>query len=269
MNKFFFKILIIFVSIFFVQNCNKKNNVILPEIKDISQILIEDADYNKQQGIDCHLPDSLRTNCAKIKFVYPQIISGSEALKQSVKTWSEDFLSNILSSDEETYKMQLSVKDLDGSANSFFQNHEHFKGSVMYGAFVAKSNYRILLNDKNFLTLEIDAYTFQGGAHGNPSIALATFRKETGKILKIEDIVTNEDELKKIAEKKIKMQRADIFKQGFKFDDIFNFVLPKNVGLLKNGLLLKYQVYEVMPYAYGETSLKITFKEIKSILKIK
>ncbi|MBK8879665.1 MAG: DUF3298 domain-containing protein [Haliscomenobacter sp.] len=227
--------------------------------------VVEIESFRKSKGTDCDQPDTARVNCATIDFQYPVLTSGADALKDSVGKWTFDYLREMLSTGE-VGDNTPSAKTLEESAAVFFDNHESFKGSVMYGAFVAECGSDVVLNDGKHLTLAINGYTFQGGAHGNPYAAVATFDAATGKILTWDDVVTDKAAMKQLLEAKFREARAEAFQEGFEFDDFFVFALPQNFGLTPTGIYCYYNAYEVGPYALGSTEIDVTMEELGALL---
>jgi len=229
--------------------------------------------FNKSEGKDCNQPDSLRTNCASINLIWPNVEDSPEPLKRSVVGWTNQFLVGILlpASDDST----AATATVEQAALSFFQMHQEFAKEAPdapLGHFIAESDYRTLLNDGKHLTLEMTGFVYAGGAHGNPVACVATFENETGKQLRWGDLVTDTTALKAVVEKKFRAERSDLFKptdgsEPFEFDDIFKFDLPRNYGLMQEGIYCHYLHYEVGPYAIGNTQFIIPFSELEGLLK--
>lgn len=222
--------------------------------------VVEQRRFAQQQGTDCDQPDSLRNDCAMIRLDYPVVYFKEPALRKNVQTWVTDYLTGMLTNGD-------GAKSLEMAANIFFNAREDFKGSAMYGAFVAECSFEVLYNEGNYLTLEINAYSFQGGAHGNPSATVATFDTRNGKQLQWDDLVHDKARLKTLAEQKFRQERAEIFNDGFDFDSTFPFALPANYGLTAQGIYFHYLPYEVGPYAIGSTSFVLPFSTLGSLLK--
>lgn len=222
----------------------------------------------KQEGTDCDQPDSVRTNCAVINFEYPVVYYKEGALHKCIATWVTPYLTGILAAgtDEGTAPVNTTLED---GAKIFFDTHKSFDGSVMAGAFIAECSNEVLLNNGKHLTLEIEGYTFQGGAHGSPTASVATFDAQTGKQLSWDDLITDKAALQTLAEKKFREVRADDFKDGFNFDDTFPFKLPDNYGLTDTGIYFHYLAYEVGPYAMGNTTFTMTFEELGALSKMR
>lgn len=239
-------------------------------------VTINTLNFNKMDGNDCEKPDTMRVDCATINLTWPKVEDGPEPLKQSVAAWADDYLSSILVG-YDTLGNPIKTNGIEAAAVSFFQTRKEYaqdaEGSPM-GNWLAESSDTVLLNDGQHLTLEIVAFTFEGGAHGSPTAAVATFENSTGKLLSWDDLVTDTSAMKAIAEQNFRKERADIFaptdgSEPFQFDDIFQFKLPDNYGLTKEGIFCYYLAYEVGPYAIGETVFTIPFADIAAISKIK
>lgn len=141
------------------------------------------------------------------------------------------------------------------------------------GQWTAESKDTTLLNDGKYLTLEINGYTYAGGAHGSPTAAVATFDALTGKQLTWADLVNDQSTLKVLAENIFRTTRMDIFapedgSEPFEFDETFQFALPQNYGLVAGGIYCHYLAYEVGPYAIGSTQFVIPFESLGSNFKI-
>jgi hypothetical protein len=224
---------------------------------------VETLSFRKTQG-DCDKVDSLRTFCANIDLQYPSVVKGEKPLQDSVTKWTNTFLFNLLDTGEESKSTTL-----DQAAAAFFKSHDEMKGSVMASGFDATTGTDVLYNDAKYLTLAINAHSYQGGAHGNHNEAINTFDVQTGKILTWDDLVNDKSALLALAEKKLRTERADVFKEGFDFDDTFQFTLPAAYGLTQKGLFLYYVPYEIMPYALGASEVAISFQELGTNAKIR
>ncbi|MEZ4942206.1 MAG: DUF4163 domain-containing protein [Saprospiraceae bacterium] len=228
---------------------------------------IEIQKFRKEKGTDCDQADEDRTNCAAIDFQYPVVQRGSDALKNSVEQWVNRYLSSILTG--EAPKASAPASTLDAAAALFFKRHETYKGSAMYGAFAADCGSDVLLNDSKYLTLAISSYTFQGGAHGSATTAMATFDAQSGKQIRWDDLTSDKAALAKIAESEFRTKRAaDFRKNGFEFDGTYRFKLPDNFGLIKSGIYLHFNPEEVSPYAMGSTTYLLPFTGIDHLVKI-
>lgn len=263
MNSNFLTRSVIFIATLILTAC--QNEPKTPE----TTVTVSHVRFDKTDGADCDKPDTLRFNCLQINLIWPEVTGGSEALRENVAAWSNSYLVGILA--PASTDSTAAATTVEAAAQGFIQDHKTFSLEAPespIGQWTAESKDTTLLNDGKYLTLEIEGYTYAGGAHGSPTAAVATFETETGKQLTWDDLVTDKAALKTLAEKKYRAVMADVFADGFEFDDVFTFELPVNYGLVQDGIYFHYLHYEVGPYAIGNTKFVLPFSELGSILKI-
>lgn len=230
--------------------------------------------YEKMHGTDCDKPDTLRYNCLTINLIWPNVENGTEALKKSVATWANNYLIAILSAG--SMDSAAAATTVEGAAMGFIEAHKTFSADAPdspMGQWTAEANDSTLLNDGKYLTLEINGFTYAGGAHGSPTAAVATFDALSGKQLTWDDLVADKAAVQALAEQIFRTTRMDIFapedgSEPFEFDETFQFALPQNYGLVEGGIYCHYLAYEVGPYAIGNTQFVIPFESLGSNSKI-
>jgi Protein of unknown function (DUF3298). len=225
------------------------------------KLLLENLEYVKNIGPGCDTPEAEGADCVALNLRWPTVKEGPDALKKNVEAWATAYVSGILApaSDAPT------GKGIEAAAAAFVQMQKDFVKEVPEAVtryFTAECQGRTLLNDGQYLTLEMEGYTYAGGAHGLPTAAVATFQIANGKKLTINDLVSDLAAFQILAEKAFRAERADIFNptdgsEPFKFDDTFPFALPQNYGLAPEGIYCYYTPYEVGPYAIGSTQFII------------
>ena len=262
-----FWFLIIWGSLFY--SCNTPVEKKIPGLPKIISVSITQTD-----GPDCHLPDSLQQNCAHIDLHWAQVLEGPESLKQQVHFWTTSFLTTML--DPAISFEVIPVYTIDSAVAAFKRLHQDWikeAPALAVGNFAADCIDSVLFLTDNYLTLQLNGYTYTGGAHGLPQTAVQTFALPSGKPLGWADLVTDSLSLQTLAEQKFRQERANIFEPdeegnpGFGFDDTFVFKLPDQYGLVPQGLFLFYNYYEVTPYALGSTALIITHEELGALRK--
>lgn len=235
-------------------------------------VTVTALNLKQQEGTDCDKADTLaRMDCARLQLRWPQVQDGSAALKKSVDQWATDYLNGVLVLSSDAAPAPGAT--VATAAKLYFEAHRQEEPSAMAGGWTAESDYRVLLNDGKYLTLEITGYTFQGGAHGSPSAAVATFEVATGKQLGWSDLVTDQAALKTVAEKTFRETRIDLFEpvdtsMRFSFGPDNPFALPQQFGLAEAGIYCHYVPYEVGPYAIGSTQMLIPFEALGTLAKI-
>lgn len=257
---------LIFGLLLFAVAC--KNDPKTPEVP-ATPVTIEKSTFDKSAGTDCDKVDSLQLACVTIAMEWPTVVSDNPVLKQSVNTWTYAYLASILAA--EPIEGVATPSTVETAAKQFVDMHADFlkeAGETVMGVWTAEVEGDVLLNNGKHLTPNLSGYVFAGGAHGSPTAAIATFDVATGKQLTWDDLVTDQAAVKALAEKKIRVERADVFKEGFNFDDTFKFTLPAAYGLVADGIQLHYQHYEIMPYALGASIITLTFEELGALAKV-
>ncbi|WP_089781823.1 DUF3298 and DUF4163 domain-containing protein [Chitinophaga sp. YR573] len=134
----------------------------------------------------------------------------------------------------------------------------------------ADADMKVVWNHYPILSVEYFSYEYTGGAHGNYGAYYQVLDLEKKKILKPEDIFKPEYKTALIPE------LAKSFRKAFKMgedDSIEGMLLQKNIKpnnnfyLTDKGVAFSYTPYEIGPYALGQVTLFIPFKDIKSLLK--
>ncbi|MEI0532076.1 RsiV family protein [Brachyspira pilosicoli] len=110
-------------------------------------------------------------------------------------------------------------------------------------------------------------YEYTGGAHGNYATINSVYLLENGNQLKIEDLITdlnNTDLLNLVKDKLVKIEGRD----ANSYFDLNELTLENNnFYLTSKGLVFTWGIYEIGPYAIGETRVLIPTEEIKPYLK--
>lgn len=110
-------------------------------------------------------------------------------------------------------------------------------------------------------------YEYTGGAHGNYATINSVYSLENGNKLKIEDLITDlksADLIKLIVDKLVKIEGRDA-NSYFGLDELS--LENNNFYLTSKGLVFTWGIYEIGPYAIGETRVLIPTEEIKPYLK--
>lgn len=239
----------------------------------LKPVVIHELTIKKRDSSDYNKPDSLRNNDAVADLAWPEVTTGSAALKKAVADWSLEFMCGMLWPEIDSSASRPT--SVAAALDSFFQMRRDFAREAPESqafSFDAECSDTTLLNDGKHLTLQLNGYVYAGGAHGNPMTGVATFETATGKKLTWPDLVTDSSALQYLAEKKFREVRPDIFAtdiegEPFNFDEDFPFTLPVSYGLTDKGIYFFYQHYEVTPYVVGTTAFVIPFEDLGSIWK--
>lgn len=149
-------------------------------------------------------------------------------------------------------------------------NVEYLKDSKEYkypvkpfGIYV---NYNIHFCSKDILSLTLDEYSYEGGAHGMTERKSYNISLKNGKELSYKDLFKNDDNWKKIISDKVKREMTankDIYFE----DSIKNFSTIKDnqpFYIEKDNIVIYFEQYDIAPYAAGIREFRIPLKEFKN-----
>ena len=158
-------------------------------------------------------------------------------------------------------------------ANGFLREYAQDKADIPDMApWSAESNQQVINNSPSALCVKTTYYNYTGGAHGLYGTLYQNFNPITGKAFTKEDVFSadKESELLDIAEEFFRKDMAigsqeDIGEAGYDFEDN-QFNLPDNFGLLKNGIVFTYGLYEIASYAQGEQEFFIPYSALEGVM---
>ncbi len=131
----------------------------------------------------------------------------------------------------------------------------------------------ILQNDKNILGLNFATSSETGASHSIYQKRYINFNLKTGDIIKLDDIFQKNylTTLNQLIEQDLRAKFGIKPKQSLAE---FGFILKNNqlpittnFFITREGIGFHYNVYEIAPFAVGETTLFLTYKQLKPILK--
>lgn len=167
-------------------------------------------------------------------------------------------------------------KNLEEAANDFFASFERqYKESPEEhnaGYFYEAGGDTVLITP-NVIALDFHEFMYIGGAHPDRVVSYYNFDANTGKLLKLTDIVKDTVVFLKIAEQKFRESETKEAKENnrkFSMDDYFfeddKFILPKNISIRKEGLLFLYNPSEIALQARQHIIFNISWQELKGIV---
>ena len=167
----------------------------------------------------------------------------------------------------------LSDNGLESQINEKLKNifvisqEGHDNNEIDYYELIEK---RFEVNEfKNLITIIENGYYYGiGGAHGIPWVRSFPMDLETGTIYTLDQLFKSNSNYKARLEKIIKRQMLEENKKdNIYFDDSEPKISDDQFFLLTNkGLEIRFQVYEIGPYAIGMPSFTIPYKEIEDII---
>ena len=160
---------------------------------------------------------------------------------------------------------------LEDAIKGFDQEYKEFKQDFSD----ATQQWEVLIESEvnyeseNMICITVNTYLDTGGAHGNSHVNFLNFDKKTGKLLRREDLITDETSLREVAKPYFDKATKPLSDENN--NDLFfgeSFQLPENIGFNEEGVIVLYNVYEIASYAQGVTEFVIPYKDAKPFLKI-
>ena len=208
-------------------------------------------------------------NCPLISINFPYVIEKSK-IGENINSALVEEISSILLFDENG-----KASDINRAIESFKQGYLDLNQLYTDEGenWEAKITGKITYEDKNTLSIALDAYIFTGGAHGYSSKRFLNFSKKNGQKLENWQLFKSRTNFKRFAEHKFRQQEKipedkPINYTGFMFEKD-SFYLPENIGFTEKGVKLLYNEYEVASYADGPIELILPYAEVRKYLKEK
>ncbi|MCO5249605.1 MAG: DUF3298 and DUF4163 domain-containing protein [Chitinophagales bacterium] len=210
------------------------------------------------------------------KVSYPKITDDiSQEVKEKINTEIAGFIldTNVAISH---------FPDIPQMAQKFFDDYYHsYDDSMRFAGWSVEKNTVIASKVGPLLTLAYSEFSFMGGAHPNSTSIYKVIDLNDGKLVKLADIIdeTKMDELNTIRLTAFEKQKNDLefMKESdwknYLFSDEFkaggNFNTNENFKVSKDAVSFFYNAYEIAPYAFGSTDLKVALTDLQPILNKK
>lgn len=262
-NRYLSILALPFFALFFSSCGNesptKENSNDTSQTSTADTLLWEKAMVEKSEG-DCKAG-----NCIQVSFQTLKFISGNKVIDDALNAWQEKTMIEMSGQNAAGNLNEAGDKLIHNFLNEMEYDPEYMQSWEM--ECVASIDFQ----DTEIISLSVSAYTYFGGAHPNSDVAMISVYKSTGKMVTLEDLVSDTAQLRSIAQEKFKAEfcketKGDCSEAGFDFGEE-DFPLAANFEVTEKGILFFYNQYEIAPYAMGTFDLTLEWKEIESILK--
>ncbi|MBL4861732.1 MAG: DUF3298 domain-containing protein [Crocinitomicaceae bacterium] len=199
--------------------------------------------------------------------------TANSAYKDSVNALIYDDVFEITAGWTAGERTKLTKEFFKARLDSFALLYEEYKDIDEYRVlFELEGNYSIH-EFSSYVEISIWGWSFSGGAHGNGYNVTTMINKSDGRTLKLEDFVSDVDQLNVIAEPLFREMfdlrpEQSLSDYGFEFVDD-QFSINDNFTFSENYVHFYYNTYEIAPYAGGPTELVIPIADIKHLIKLK
>ncbi|RYU95530.1 DUF3298 and DUF4163 domain-containing protein [Emticicia agri] len=216
------------------------------------------------------------TLISSINIVYPKLTGGSDSVVSKINAFMAGLPLKGVSGVADPEGNNKTAGNMAEASKAFFSTVDAARKEMpdapnMVYTYDGKGD--TLWISPVVISLYYNESTYTGGAHGNYTTSYYNFDATTGKLLALQEIVSDTVALNKLAEVKFKAEETKMAKENgmeFKMEDYFfpenKFILSQNIGITKDGLRLLYNPYEVASYARGMIVLDIPWIELKGIL---
>lgn len=120
------------------------------------------------------------------------------------------------------------------------------------------------------VVIELSSYHYTGGAHGMPGRGFINYDLEQNRELKLADLLLPGKEGAFWRTVRQAHQRWLVANgHDSEFAKQWPFRQTSNIALLKEGVLLKYDVYSIAPYSSGHPEVWVGYGELEGIVKPK
>ena len=208
-------------------------------------------------------------DCPKVIINIPRALNNDPLGTTINNALKEEILSLLI------YDDQIAVGTIEEAIISFRNGYLELKDRYPDEpiGWEARIDGSLAYEDDHILTIQVDSYTFTGGAHGFSTTRFLNFDKSRALEMDVEELFLDLSEFQVFAEAKFRDQEnipatKSINSTGFMFEDD-EFYLPQNIGFTQEGLQLIYERYEVASYADGPIILTLPYPEINPFLRLR
>lgn len=202
----------------------------------------------------------------EVKLTLPEA-QGNTKLAKAVNAALREEVISLLN-----FEDSLDVESLEHAVTSFHKGYENLRALYPDEApgWKAEIFAEVTYEDEHWVSIQLNAYIFTGGAHGYGSVRFLNFDKHKGTELQPWQLFSNQGGLRQLAESRFRQQEdipenQPINSTGFMFEEN-RFSLPENIGLTQTGVTLHYNQYEVASYADGPIELTLPFTEVRKFM---
>jgi len=202
-------------------------------------------------------PDSA---CTVVNIKYP-VFTGQNKLNDNV----EHKLTYLFASNDPDRKPDTNLQRL---TRNFLKDHQELKQDPKYPMLYKLNSYaKVIRQDPSLAVIEVSGYIFQDGAHGNYLTCFINWDTKANKSIALNDIFINgyKAALNKIAESIFRKEEKLSDMSSLAHDHYFKdntFALNQNFSITSLGIRFLYNLYEIKPYAAGQTELLIPYAQI-------
>ena len=205
--------------------------------------------------------------CATLDLSYP-VLTGGTATTAAINDSIEAFVYLVteanpnlplpLAIDSAALKMLAQLREDDAIRNRDY--------SMSY---VNELKSKVLWQTSRYLSLEMNTYSFSGGAHGMYGTLLETFDLTTGQPLALTAVIRDTAALRPLLEKAFvadkQTEAPDVSLRDLVFPEFQQLPMPAIYCIVPEGVRFVYNPYEVASYAVGQTDILLSWQQLGTL----
>lgn len=155
-------------------------------------------------------------------------------------------------------KLFASYEERKGLAEEFYPDLQQY-----FSVFETTENAMIRRADSNALSILYHGYSYEGGIHGYSYYWGENYDPNTGKLLKLQDVVSEMDLLPKAVREQLDLHwEPNMFYADLNLADYFKESIDNIAWTLDyNGITFYFNPFEIAPYASGTQIVTVAFKD--------
>ncbi|QJW89070.1 DUF3298 domain-containing protein [Spirosoma taeanense] len=260
--KYFFAILF-FGSTFFFSACKHRPS---------GAPALDRQHYDFTGAGRCDTTSNKGVNVSVSSFLLKEDSDGARLINDSLRRLSVGSIVDWL--DSATVASNPAARtDLNKAASLFAADYETMLKDMggLGGCWELKTQADTVYAAPKTLTVRFETYAYTGGAHPNSNMAYYTFDRETGRVLTLNELVSDTTALLTVVEKAFRQEQQllpqyNLEERGYFLRD-GRFFLPANIGLSRKGLICYYNPYEIAAYALGPIEVTVPYEQLNGILR--
>ena len=205
--------------------------------------------------------------CATLDFTYPVLSGGKNAA--AVQTINDSLTAFVKMMAWTEPKSDLKTT-LDSAGFDMYKMLLESEIAPEYAMpYTNELRSKVILQNTKYLSVQMDNYSFMGGAHGNYGTGLNTFDLNTGKYLSLTEIIADTNAIRPMLEKAFIEEKKEPGESPKLADLVFpefkQLPMPMQWCVVPEGVRFIYNPYEIAAYALGQTDITLTWAQLGSL----
>lgn len=228
------------------EECDKKNSDKETEIAGLPVVEISDL-VNEEEWTYTESGKKLSYYCLKLPRVTIRNFEGTE---RKINHYYREIWEQAKNGKNELKEMEQDefvIEQIETGEVSWYLDDE--------------TTYTVLCNDGKILSISRDYEGYWGGAHGGYSNILESFDVATGAKISLESISDREDEFRLFLVNWMEKEIQNSDRADMTFDGSLTTESIANYCLVKDGLEILYNAYDIAFYAAGQFDFVIPYQE--------